>query len=90
MTGKELLEAMNYLEDELLEQSVQASYKTKITDGTLVHNRKRRFARTALKWGAAAACALILFGGGVAYAARYGIIRTNCILIPDAFVNLVD
>jgi len=77
MTGKNLLDAMNYLEDELLEQSIQTSYKTQTANVTPVHNRKRRFARTALKWGAAAACALLLFGGGAAYAAKYGIIRTN-------------
>ena len=77
MTGKDLLQAMNYLEDELLEQSTQAPYKNQITDVTLVHNRKRRFAKAALKWGAAAAAALLFFGGGIAYAAKYGIIRTN-------------
>lgn len=75
MTGKDLLNAMNQLEDEMLEQSLQT--KTGITEITQVHNRKSKFAKTALKWGAAAAAAVLLFTGGVAYAAKYGIIRTN-------------
>lgn len=75
MTGKDLLNAMNQLDDEMLEQSLQA--KTGITEITQVHNRKSKFAKTALKWGAAAAAAVLLFTGGVAYAAKYGIIRTN-------------
>lgn len=74
MTGNDLLQAMNYLEDEMVEQAAQTSSNAQITP---VHNRRSKFAKTALKWGAAAAAALLFFGGGVAYADRYGIIRTN-------------
>ena len=62
MTGKDLLQAMDYLEDELVEH---------------VHIHKNTFTKTALKWAAAAAIAALFFGGGVAYAAKYGITRTN-------------
>lgn len=74
MTGKDLLQAMNYLEDEMVEQVAPTTSNAQITP---VHNRKSKFAKTALKWSAAAAAALLLFGGGVAYAAKYGIMRTN-------------
>ena len=77
MTGKDLLQAMNDLEDEMVEQSLQTSCKTQAKEVTPVHNRKSVFAKTALKWGAAAAAAMLFFSGGVAYAAKYGIIRTN-------------
>jgi len=77
MTGKDILKAMNYLEDEMVEQVVQTSSDAQVTEITPVHNRKSKIVKTALKWGAAAAAALLFFGGGVAYAAKYGIIRTN-------------
>lgn len=62
MTGKDLLQALDYLDEEMLEQ---------------VHIHKHTFTKTAIKWVAAAAAAALFFGGGVAYAAKYGIIRTN-------------
>ena len=74
MTGKDLLQAMNYLEDEMVEQVAPTTSNAQITP---VHNRKSKYAKIALKWGAAAAVALLFFGGGVAYAAKYGIMRTN-------------
>lgn len=74
MTGKDLLNAMNYLEDELVEQSLQASAGIK---EVTVPNHKSKFVKNALKWGAAAATAVLFFTGGVAYAAKYGITRTN-------------
>jgi hypothetical protein len=42
-----------------------------------VHNHKSKIAKTALKWCAAAAAAALFFTGGIAYAAKYGITRTN-------------
>ena len=77
MTGKDLLKAMNYLEDEMIEQVAQTTSNDQVTEITPVHNRKSKIAKTALKWAAAAAAAMLFFGGGVAYAAKYGIIRTN-------------
>ena len=77
MTGKDLLNAMNYVEEGLLEQVAQTSSNAQIADVPSVHNRKSGFAKNALKWGTMAACVLLLFGGGVAYAAKYGIFRTN-------------
>ncbi len=77
MTGKDVLKAMNYLEDEMVEQVVRTSSDAQVTEITPVHNRKSKIVNTALKWGAAAAAALLFFGGGVAYASKYGIIRTN-------------
>lgn len=77
MTGKDLLHAMNYLEDGMVEQSLKTSYKAHIKEVTPVHNHNSILARTTLKWGAAIVAALLFFSGGVAYAAKYGITRSN-------------
>jgi len=79
MTGKDLLNAMNYVEEELVENCIkqetnQVKSNTKISS---LKNRKTTFKKAALKWSAVAAAVLIFLGGGVAYAAKYGILRTN-------------
>lgn len=53
MTGKDILTAMNNLEDTWIESE----------------NPKKKFPKALLKWGSIAAACIIFLGGGVAYAA---------------------
>lgn len=88
LTGKDLLTAINYLEEGLVEyagqdyhpfsshQSTDSGQKS-ITEPASVHSPKSRFTKTALKWAAVAAALVLLLGGGVAVAAKYGILRTE-------------
>lgn len=75
MTGKDLLNAMNYVEEELVENCMQQTINGQVykTEATALRSGKSIFTKAALKWGAVAAAALIFLGGGVAYAAKYGL-----------------
>lgn len=79
MTGKDLLNAMNYVEEELVESCMQQSTNGQVykTETTALRSRKARFTKALVKWGAVAAAALIFLGGGVAYAAKYGLLRKD-------------
>lgn len=73
MRGNDLLQAMNNLDDEMIEKSMRAAEnKTRV---------KAMRAKAVLKWSAVAAALLLSFGGGVAYAAKFGITR-NAVNYP--------
>lgn len=73
MTGKDLLQAMNELEDEMLENSLQNDFEAKLTERiTMKQNHKAKVTKTVLKWSVAATLALCCFGGGIVYAAKHG------------------
>lgn len=69
MNGKDILNAMNFLEEELVERSLQ--------EAPSLCNRKSKLTKTAFKWAAVAAAAVLFLGGGVAYAAKYGLLRKD-------------
>lgn len=70
MTGKDLLQAMNELEDEMLEKILQNDVQTELIQ--MKQNRKSKVKKMILKWSVAAVVALCCVGGGVAYAAKHG------------------
>lgn len=73
MTGKDLLQAMNHLEDELVENGVQTTSSANITP---LLRKTFKFAKP-LKWVAAIVAAVVIFDCGMAYAAQHGIVRAN-------------
>ena len=74
MTGKDLLQAMNELEDEMLENSLHTVSQPNQTELIqMKQNRKSKTIKMVLKWSVAAITALCCVGGGVAYAAKHGI-----------------
>ena len=72
MTGKDLLQAMNELEDEMLENSLQTDFEAKQTELIqMKEKRKSKVIKIVLKWSVAAVAALCCFGGGIAYASKH-------------------
>ena len=72
MTGKDLLQAMNELEDEMLENSLQNASQTNQTELlSMQQDHKSKVGKRVLKWSIAAVAALCCIGGGVAYAAKH-------------------
>lgn len=81
LVGSELLKAMNELPEEWLEKC----YETRLASVTEKAGEKRgtdtktvrfgNFGKNAVKWAVAATLALLLCGGGVAYAAKLGILQ---------------
>ncbi|MGN1084945.1 MAG: hypothetical protein ACI4QX_08065, partial [Lachnospiraceae bacterium] len=72
LTGKDLLTAMNYLEDEWIETEQEKKEAKVMAEHTL---KKKPMGRSAMKWAAAVAAAVLLLGGGVAYAASLGVFQ---------------
>lgn len=79
MTGKDLWNAMNYVEDELVENCKQQSTNGQVytTEATALRSRKSGFTKAVIKWVAVAAAVLVFLGGSVAYAAKYGLLRKD-------------
>lgn len=77
LAGKHLLTAMNYLEDEIVEAYAPDTSSTTKEKINTVHSQKTAYSKIAVKWAAAAAVVLLFLGGSAAYAAKYGIFRTN-------------
>ena len=71
MTGKDLLQAMNLLEDELVENRTQ----TETSKQTASLNRRKFNFSKPLKWVAALVAAVVIFDCGMVYAAQHGIVR---------------
>lgn len=65
VTGKDLLLAMNCLKDEWIEAEQEKSESKAMAKQAF----KKPIGRSAVKWAAAAAAAVLFLGGGVAYAA---------------------
>ena len=66
-----VLKAINELPEEWLE----ACYAEKTSEATEPKDTKAHLGRAAVKWAVAATLALLLFGGGVAYAAKQGLLQ---------------
>ena len=81
LTGDDVLKAMNDMRSEWLESCYEAkgasvTEETGEKSGTEVKPvRFGSFGKTAVKWAVAATVALLLCGGGVAYAAKLGILQ---------------
>lgn len=81
LSGSKLLKVMNGLPEEWLENC----YEVKLVSVTEKTEKKRgadtksvrfgSFSKTAVKWTVAATAALLLCGGGVAYAAKLGVLQ---------------
>lgn len=78
MTETDVLKAMNDLPEKWLE----SCYEGTVTKATEENNGKNtrtvrfgNFSKTAVKWAVAATAALLLCGGGVAYAAKLGVLQ---------------
>ncbi|MBQ8547754.1 MAG: hypothetical protein IJ427_04570 [Lachnospiraceae bacterium] len=78
MTETDVLKAMNDLPEKWLENC----YEGTVTKATEENNGKNtrtvrfgNFSKTAVKWAVAATAAILLCGGGVAYAAKLGILQ---------------
>ncbi len=66
-----VLKAINELPEEWLE----ACYAEKTSEATEPKDMKAHWGRAAVKWAVAAMAALLLCGGGMAYAAKLGILQ---------------
>lgn len=61
--------------NELPEEWLEACYAEKTSEATEPKETKAHLGRAAVKWAVAAMAALLLCGGGVAYAAKLGILQ---------------
>ena len=81
MTETDVLKAMNDLPEEWLEKCYETRLAS-VTEETEEKNgtgaktvRFGNFGKTAVKWAVAATAAILLCGGGVAYAAKLGVLQ---------------
>ncbi len=78
MSETDVLKAMNELPEEWIENCYKAT-GVLVTEGNEREDTKTvhlgKFGKTAVKWAVAATAALFLCGGGVAYAAKLGILQ---------------
>ncbi len=78
LTGTDVLKAMNSLPEEWLENCYEGSGTMAAEENNGKNTRIVRFgsfSKTAVKWAVAATAALLLCGGGVAYAAKLGVLQ---------------
>ena len=78
MKETDVLRAMNDLPEEWLESCYEATVAENQEDNNGRDTRSvcfGRFSRTVVKWAVAAMAALLLCGGGVAYAAKLGVLQ---------------
>lgn len=78
LAGNNLLKAMNDLPEEWLENCYEGTVTTVAEENTGKNTRTVRFgnfSKTAVKWAVAATAAILLCGGGVAYAAKLGVLQ---------------
>jgi len=78
MTETDVLKAMNDLPEEWIESCYEATAFEKTKENSRTKSkiiRFGKFGRNTVRWAVAATVALLLCGGGVAYAAKLGIIQ---------------
>ena len=78
MTETDVLKAMNSLPEEWLENCYEGSGTMAAEENNGKNTRTVRFgsfSKTAVKWAVAATAAILLCGGGVAYAAKLGVLQ---------------
>lgn len=78
MKETDVLKAMNDLPEEWIENCYEATGAT-VTEGSNGKDTKTvysgKFGKNAVKWAVAATAAILLLGGGVAYAAKFGVLQ---------------
>ncbi len=78
LTGKDVLKAMNDFPEEWIESCYEGTI-TKVAEENNGKNTRTvrfgSFSKTAVKWAVAATAAILLCGGGVAYAAKLGVLQ---------------